>query len=80
MPYNQLAPDKIIDQTKAALEKNGFRVFVSENGEQARQKALELLPKGAEAFTLTSVTLEQTGIAKEINESGNYYFRPWPFN
>jgi hypothetical protein len=33
---------------------------------------LALLPAGAEVFTLTSMTLETTGLAKEINESGKY--------
>ena len=40
--------------------------------EDAKRKVLELLPDGAEVFTMASVTLEQTGIAGEIQESGRY--------
>ncbi len=43
-----------------------------ENGEEAKKKALELLPQGAEVFTMTSQTLETIGLDKEINESGQY--------
>ena len=31
-----------------------------------------MLPAGAEVFTQTSITVETTGLAKEINESGRY--------
>ena len=31
-----------------------------------------MLPAGAEVFTMTSITLETTGLAKEINEPGRY--------
>ena len=67
-----MASDEIIDQTKAALEKNGYTVIIAENAAAAKVKALELVPKGAEVFALSSVTLQDTGITKEIDESGNY--------
>jgi hypothetical protein len=70
--YNQLASEDVINTAQAALEKNGIKVLIAENAEDAKTKALELTPKGAEVFALSSVTLEQTGIKKEIDESGNY--------
>lgn len=70
--YNELASQETIEVTKAALEKNNFAVFVVENAVEAKSKVLELIPKGAETFALSSTTLEQTGIKKEIDESGNY--------
>lgn len=41
-------------------------------GAEAKAKVLEMIPKGAEVMTMSSQTLEATGIATEINESGNY--------
>jgi hypothetical protein len=72
MDYSKLASDEIINQTKSALEKNGYKVIIAENGDEAKTKVLELVPKGAEVFALSSVTLQSTGITKEIDESGNY--------
>jgi L-lactate utilization protein LutB len=70
--FNQPANKETLEKTKAALEANGFSVILAENGEEARQKALELIPKGAEVMTMTSVSVDSIGLAKEINESGNY--------
>lgn len=70
--FNQLASKDLVEKTKASLEKNGFTVLLAQNGEEAKQKALELVPKGAEIMTMTSITLESIGFAQEINDSGNY--------
>jgi L-lactate utilization protein LutC len=72
MNFDQLASKESVEKAKAALEANGFTVILAENGEAAKAKALELIPKGAEVLTMTSVTNETIGLAKEINESGNY--------
>lgn len=72
MAYDTIASDEQIAQTKQALEANGFTVIVAEDGEAAKKAALELLPKGAEVMTNTSVTLEELGLNKAINESGDY--------
>jgi len=70
--FNRLAGKQTVDKTKQALEKNGFKVILAANGGEAKNKALELIPKGAEVFTMTSITNETIGLDKEINESGNY--------
>jgi hypothetical protein len=70
--FNQLATQESIEKTKAAMETNGFSVIVAKDGAEAKEKVLELVPKGAEVFALSSETLKQTGITKEIDESGNY--------
>jgi L-lactate utilization protein LutC len=70
--YTTLATDESIQRTKAALEKNGFRVMVAENGEEAKNMLLEILPKGAEVMENTSTTLDQIGVSEVINESGDY--------
>jgi L-lactate utilization protein LutC len=70
--YNSLASEESIQKAKAALEQNGITVFVVENREEAKAKVLELIPKGAEVMTMTSVTNDTIGLTQELNESGNY--------
>lgn len=70
--FTKLASAKDIETTMKALEANGFNVFDVDTGEEAKKEVLSIIPKGAEVFTMTSVTLETIGIPKEINESGNY--------
>lgn len=70
--FNQLASDTVIEKTQKNLEENGFHVFVVENGEAAKKKALSLIPEKAEVMTATSVTLSTIGLSDEINTSGNF--------
>jgi hypothetical protein len=70
--YTTPAEDHVIERTKAALEANGFEVFVVDNAAEAKAKVLELIPEGAEVMTNTSKTLDEIGISREINESGRY--------
>jgi hypothetical protein len=72
MNFNELATKEVVEQTIAALKQNGIEALVVQNGEEAKQKVLELLPKGAEVMTMTSMTLKTLGLDTEINESGNY--------
>lgn len=70
--FDQLAGKETQEKVKTALEKNNFVVILAENGSDAKAKALELIPKGAEVMTMTSITAETIGLEKEINQSGNY--------
>ncbi len=70
--FGKLASEERIEKAEKALQENGFKVEVSENSQEAKKKVLELLPKEAEVFTMTSQTLEAIGLDKEINESGKY--------
>ena len=70
--WESLASDEAIEQVMSSLKKENIEAFVVENGESAKAKVLELIPKGAEVMTMSSQTLEAIGVAKEINESGNY--------
>ncbi len=70
--YGQLASEEAVQKTVQALGLNNFKVEVVENGEEAKKKALELIPEEAEVFTMTSQTLAAIGLDKEINESGKY--------
>ena len=70
--FDQLKDAQTIEKTMAALKSNGITAYCVETGEQARAKVLELIPAGAEVMTMTSVTLETTGLRQELNESGHY--------
>ncbi len=70
--WNTLPNKQTVTNAVTALTANGFQVFTVENGEEAKQKVLELVPKQAEVMTMTSVTLDTLGISKQINESGEY--------
>lgn len=70
--FSQLATDESIAKAIESLKTNGISAFVVENRIEAKNKVLEILPKDAEVMSMSSVTLETTGITKEINESGNY--------
>jgi hypothetical protein len=70
--WQVLADPATLAEAVRALEANGFTVILADTAEEAKQKVLELVPEGTEVFTATSATLEKTGIAFEINESGRY--------
>lgn len=70
--FSQLASNEVLETTKSALEKNGFKVFMAQTGEEAKNIALSLIPKSAEVMTMTSVTADTIGLSTELNDSGNY--------
>ncbi|HOX18526.1 MAG TPA: LUD domain-containing protein [Spirochaetales bacterium] len=65
--YTEPASRASIDKAAAALEANGFRAVVAKDRAAAREAVLGLIPKGAEVFTMSSVTLEETGLAEVLN-------------
>lgn len=70
--FIELATTESLVKTSKALEANGISVCICDNGQEAKAKVLELIPKGAEVMSMTSRTLDQVGITEEINGSGNY--------
>jgi len=70
--FAQVATDEEIALTKHVLEDNGFKVKVVENLAQAKSEVFKMIPEKSEVFTATSVTLDEAGISKEVNESGKY--------
>jgi len=70
--YAKLADEQSINQTVDALTQNGFTIFVVNNKEESKAKALELLPKGKEIYNVTSKTLDQIGVSQVIMESPDY--------
>ena len=70
--FSHPASEARLAKTVAALEKHGIEVIVVATKDEARDRVLALIPAGAEVMTNTSVTLDETGIATAINESGRY--------
>lgn len=70
--WTNIPSDKILEETSKALKSNGVNVQIAENKDEAKNKVLELIPKSSEVMTMTSATLDEVGILREINESGDY--------
>lgn len=70
--WDNLADERTIEKTVTALKNNGFEVLVTKDGKEARNKVSEFLPKGAQALTMTSVTLDTIGVTEEVDKSGKY--------
>jgi len=67
-----LASDDAVTKTVAGLQAHGIQVTVVETAEEAKAKVQELIPAQSEVLTMTSKTLEATGVNSLINESGQY--------
>lgn len=70
--WSMLASKESIRKTVSALKVNGINAILVETSSEARNKVIEMLPKGAEVMTMSSVTIDSLELPKEINESGNY--------
>jgi hypothetical protein len=70
--FARQATHEKIERTAKALEANGIQVLVAENAADAKRLFLGLVPEGSEVFLGASVTLEQTGIKDEIDQSGRF--------
>ena len=70
--FGQLASEEVVQRTIAALKANGIEALVVETKDRAKEKVIELLPKGAEVMTMASQTLEETGLTWVVNDSGEY--------
>jgi hypothetical protein len=70
--WNVLPKKGIIEKTIKALAANGIEAHFAANAEEAKVRALSFVPAGAEVFAMTSITLDEIGVSKEINETGKY--------
>ena len=64
MDWTKLAIDSVVEKTANALRSRGFVVFIVNNKDEAREKVIELMPKGAEVMRANSITLDQTGVTE----------------
>lgn len=72
MEWNKPADQNSIDNAVNALKKNNIVSFVVSDEKEAKDKVMELIPMGSEVLTLGSLTAEQIGITKEVNEGSIY--------
>ena len=63
---------EIVQKTIDALLANGMNAVFVQTGEEAKEKALTMVPKGAEVMTMSSVTLKTLGLTEIFDESGEY--------
>ena len=66
------AEDARVRRTAAALEANGISVLRAANGAEAKRIVLDLIPAGSQVHHGASQSLEDSGIAEEIERSGRY--------
>jgi len=71
MNWERLADDSTIEKTAKALRERGIEVIVAKDRNEAKTKALELIPQGSEVLMSSSATIKETGIAEEL-ESDKY--------
>jgi len=64
--------DASVARTAAALEANGTSVLRAADADEAKRIVLGLVPAGAQVHNGASQSLEETGIAEEIHNSGRY--------
>jgi hypothetical protein len=59
-------------RTAAALAERNLTAHVVDTAAQARALVRELLPRDKEIFTANSATLRESGIAEDVDESGEF--------
>jgi hypothetical protein len=67
-----MADDERVARTATALEADGISVLRAANAGDAKRIVLDLVPAGAQVHNGASQTLDETGIADEIHNSGRY--------
>ncbi|MBI3955994.1 LUD domain-containing protein [Candidatus Gottesmanbacteria bacterium] len=70
--WDTLADEATIAKTIEALKGNGIDATVVSAGAEAKERALSMLPEGAEVMTMSSVTLDTVGLTEAINSSSRY--------
>jgi hypothetical protein len=70
--WTQIPAQEHIQKTIESLKANGMEAVLASSKDDAKAKALALIPTGAEVMTMTSVTLSELGITKELDETGKY--------
>ena len=69
--FDELADQKSIEKTVKALKEHNINSFVVENGKEAHEKVLGLIPRGISVMNGSSRTLEQIGFIEHL-KSGDH--------
>jgi len=70
--WNKLADKTVVEETIENLKQRNINSFFVETGNEAKEKVLELLPKGSKVLAAQSQTVNNIGLTDEIENSGNY--------
>lgn len=70
--FAELATIDRLERTAEAMRGRGFVSQIARDGAHARSLVFDALPDGAQVHTALSETLQELGIAQEIEESGRY--------
>jgi YkgG family uncharacterized protein len=70
--YGVIADDASVRRAAAALEGNGITVIRAADADDAKRIVLGLIPAGSQVHHGASKTLDATGIADAIDDSGRY--------
>jgi len=70
--FNKKADQKTIEKTINNLKEHGINAVLADDLKEAKKLVTDEIPKNSEVMTMVSVTLDDAGISKELDESGNY--------
>lgn len=70
--YEQISDDDVIAMTVKALNNNGIETTVVDNGAQAREKLLAMIPEGSEVMDMSSTTLLELKIPEMIKTDNRF--------
>src|SRR2546422_2517194 len=70
--FGTLGDDARVRRTAAALEANGMSVLRAADAPEAKRIVLGLIPDGSQVHHGASQSLEESGIADEIDKYGRY--------
>ncbi len=70
--WNTPADKNLIEETIRNLKPRNINAFFVETGKEAKEKVLELIPQASRVLVNQSQTLNQIGLAEEIENSEKY--------
>ena len=70
--FGSRASDASFARTVGALQDKGYTVLVAADRDEARRLTLAQIPEGAHVHEGASLTLDELGVTREIEESGRY--------
>ncbi|MBI2011987.1 LUD domain-containing protein [Candidatus Daviesbacteria bacterium] len=70
--YSKIPLIEEINKTMSALKQNGMEAYFVPDRKAAKEKVLQIIPKGSEVMNMTSVTLDSLSLSREITNSNNY--------
>ncbi len=67
MDYTTPEKKQIVSKTIEALKRNGIDAMLVNSAQEAKDKVLVMIPEGSEVMTMSSITLQETGLAEALN-------------